>query len=314
MRMTASSRGVWALRSRMMAPRRSPFSRIRCRSIRPSETSAVSEPAKNAETTSDRRRRARRGRSVDPCRVLSRAESTGAREHALEGPAGGVGEPGSAGGRRARAPGGRRDRRTRRRRWRRCAGGRGAAARLTAVAPKRRRHAPRPIPSTRRARAAASPRGPAAAAAAFQGQTSWQTSQPKTWSPSAAFDVLGHRPAVLDRPVREAARRVEDAGRDEAPPSGRRRGIARRSRTARRRGRPAAGRGRSRSRRAAGRSPASASMRQPFLPIQPRPAAAAKERSAIGVESTQTRLGPVAGQAPPSRPRRRGTARPRREP
>ncbi len=35
--------------------------------------------------------------------------------------------------------------------------------------------------------------------------------------------------------------------------------------------------------------PCSASIRQPFLPIHPSPAAAANERSESGVESTQTR-------------------------
>jgi hypothetical protein len=54
MRMTASSRGVFERRLRISAPRRSPFSRIACRSMRPSETSAVSEPAKNAEKASER--------------------------------------------------------------------------------------------------------------------------------------------------------------------------------------------------------------------------------------------------------------------
>jgi len=39
----------------MIAPRRSPFSRSRCRSIGPSDTSAVSAPAKNAENASDNR-------------------------------------------------------------------------------------------------------------------------------------------------------------------------------------------------------------------------------------------------------------------
>src|SRR5215469_9697630 len=39
----------------MTAPRRSPASRIRARSMRPSETRAVSDPAKNAESSSERR-------------------------------------------------------------------------------------------------------------------------------------------------------------------------------------------------------------------------------------------------------------------
>ena len=49
---TASRRDVWERRFRMIAARRSPFSRMAWRSMRPSEMRAVSEPAKNAEPAS----------------------------------------------------------------------------------------------------------------------------------------------------------------------------------------------------------------------------------------------------------------------
>ena len=54
MRITASSRDVLARRLRMSAPLRSPFSRIAWRSMRPSETRAVSEPAKNPDASVER--------------------------------------------------------------------------------------------------------------------------------------------------------------------------------------------------------------------------------------------------------------------
>ena len=54
-RIVASRREVCAFRFRMMAPRRSPLSRMPCRSMRPSDTSAVSAPAKKPEKTSERR-------------------------------------------------------------------------------------------------------------------------------------------------------------------------------------------------------------------------------------------------------------------
>src|SRR5262249_28067666 len=54
MRIVASSFGVCALRLRIWVARRSRDSRSRARSIRPSETRAVSAPAKKAERVSDR--------------------------------------------------------------------------------------------------------------------------------------------------------------------------------------------------------------------------------------------------------------------
>ena len=68
------------------------------------------------------------------------------------------------------------------------------------------------------------------------------------------LDAIGQGPAVLDRPVGEAARGVEQAGRDEGLRSGTPRGSARRRRTVRRSARREADRGRSRSPRAAGTS------------------------------------------------------------
>ncbi len=55
-RITARSFAVCALKLRINIPRRSPFSRMPCRSIRESETSAVSDPAKKAENAVERRK------------------------------------------------------------------------------------------------------------------------------------------------------------------------------------------------------------------------------------------------------------------
>ncbi len=52
-RITASSREVWERRIRIIAPRRSPRSRMAWRSMRPSETRAVSDPAKKPDIRSD---------------------------------------------------------------------------------------------------------------------------------------------------------------------------------------------------------------------------------------------------------------------
>ena len=207
--MTARSRGgLRAFRLRMSAPRRSPFSRMRCRSMRPSETRGPSRsPAKNAEKARDEhegerverrlrihasasfrwRSRSLQGKPVEPAERPAR----GVREAAVPGASRRAGERAA----------GTRGRRTRRRRRRRCAGGRGGAARLTAVLPKRRRQAPRPIARTSARATAADRRGvleherDAARQDAFHGQTSWQTSQPNTCAPSAALHgVRASRP------------------------------------------------------------------------------------------------------------------------
>jgi hypothetical protein len=61
-RMVARSRGVCAFKSRMSLPLGSPLSRMRWRSMRPSDTRAVSAPAKNAERASERSRSAVKSR------------------------------------------------------------------------------------------------------------------------------------------------------------------------------------------------------------------------------------------------------------
>ena len=54
-----------------------------------------------------------------------------------------------------------------------------------------------------------------AAATAFHGQTSWQMSQPYTCVPIAGAMRAGNVAPQLDRQVRNAARRIEHAGRDQ---------------------------------------------------------------------------------------------------
>src|SRR5262249_37355692 len=97
-RITASRRGVCDFSWRMSAPRRSPFSRIRWRSIRPRATRAVSDPAKSGgqrgggTNAGPWRGVVGGGRCESPCgRGRSRR---GGRRPPGGGPGGGVGEAG----------------------------------------------------------------------------------------------------------------------------------------------------------------------------------------------------------------------------
>ena len=280
---------------RAHAARRSPFSRSLWRSIRESETSAVSAPAKNAERPSESARSTRKSRYfafMSSFRLRLRADPRPS-------------------GRRPRARG---------RRLSALATERGstersqvapaeAAAFLLETAPARpvqggRAEPPPPLARPhreplrpRRDRCGPSPRS--------LSRGEWERWASPCGVRSRDRPPGRRRSRRRGRRARSSRRRGSGRGarsssrRGSAPRRGvRARGTRRSGQLSRQRTQEphisatGSSGGRSTSVTISARrryEPSSESIRQPFLPIQPSPAAAAKERSAMGVESTQTR-------------------------